>query len=173
MFFLPFLLAVSCHEKVDPVETPKPIPANIILPSLIEIEQGKGGELQFRANPELEKSDFLVFKSVGGSEFRSSIVTLDPKTGLTFSLDPAMTAGYYTVYVLRGDQKYFVGKTEIVILSGINIDPDDGVTVFGIVSCEGKGVPGVVVSDGALVTVTDQNGMYQLKSEKKWSYVLS
>ncbi|MBQ5983735.1 MAG: calcineurin-like phosphoesterase C-terminal domain-containing protein [Bacteroidales bacterium] len=166
-----FLLAVSCHEKVDPVETPKPIPANIILPSLIEIEQGKGGELQFRANPELEKSDFLVFKSVGGSEFRSSIVTLDPKTGLTFSLDPAMTAGYYTVYVLRGDQKYFVGKTEIVILSGINIDPDDGVTVFGIVSCEGKGVPGVVVSDGALVTVTDQNGMYQLKSEKKWSYV--
>ena len=38
-------------------------------------------------------------------------------------------------------------------------------------SSAGVGVENVVVSDGAEVTVTNEKGIYQLKSAKKWGYV--
>ncbi|MGD9929458.1 MAG: calcineurin-like phosphoesterase C-terminal domain-containing protein [Mangrovibacterium sp.] len=50
--------------------------------------------------------------------------------------------------------------------------PDkEGMTVKGVVSCEGIGVPGVVVSDGYEVTTTDSEGRYYLPSLKKTGYV--
>lgn len=54
-------------------------------------------------------------------------------------------------------------------------DPDpaivDDATVGGRVSCGGQGVAGVVVSDGVTVTVTDKDGRYRMKSDKKHGYV--
>ena len=49
--------------------------------------------------------------------------------------------------------------------------PDEGTTVWGVVSCGDKGVANVVVSDGYLTTTTNTDGIYQLKSEKTWGYV--
>ena len=46
-----------------------------------------------------------------------------------------------------------------------------GMTVKGIVSCNGAGISGVVVSDGFEVTVTDNEGKYYLPSLKKAGYV--
>ena len=50
-------------------------------------------------------------------------------------------------------------------------EPAAGSTIYGKVVAEGKGLAGVVVSDGNLVTVTDENGVYQLASNKKHGYV--
>lgn len=50
-------------------------------------------------------------------------------------------------------------------------EPAAGSTIYGKVVAEGKGLAGVVVSDGNLVTVTDENGIYQLASDKKHGYV--
>ena len=44
-------------------------------------------------------------------------------------------------------------------------------TVFGWVSCKGKGVPGVVVSDGVICTQTNEDGVYSLSSSKGNGYV--
>ena len=44
-------------------------------------------------------------------------------------------------------------------------------TVKGIVFCDGEGVPGVVVSDGYEVTVTDSEGIYYLPSAKQNKFV--
>ncbi len=44
-------------------------------------------------------------------------------------------------------------------------------SIFGLVSCKGKGVPGVVVSDGVLTTQTDADGVYSLNSSKSSGYV--
>ena len=38
-------------------------------------------------------------------------------------------------------------------------EPAAGSTIYGKVVAEGKGLAGVVVSDGNLVTVTDENGI--------------
>ena len=50
-------------------------------------------------------------------------------------------------------------------------EPAQGSTIYGKVSCEGNGLPNVVVSDGNLVTVTDEKGVYQLASNKRHGYV--
>lgn len=46
-----------------------------------------------------------------------------------------------------------------------------GMMLKGWVFCDGVGIPDVVVSDGYEVTVTDENGVYYLPSEKKNEYV--
>lgn len=51
------------------------------------------------------------------------------------------------------------------------IEISEGTTIYGLVSCDGKGVPGVVVSDGIIVTTTDSEGVYQIASQKKHGYV--
>lgn len=47
----------------------------------------------------------------------------------------------------------------------------EGTTVYGTVTCSGKGVSGVAVSDGSVVTVTDGDGRYELESSKRLGYV--
>ena len=44
-------------------------------------------------------------------------------------------------------------------------------TIYGTVSCEGRPLPGVVVSDGVEVVSTNEKGQYQLTSDKKYGYV--
>ena len=51
------------------------------------------------------------------------------------------------------------------------IVPEKGVTVMGVVSCEGRPMEGVLVSDGAIFTRTDSNGVYQLRSLKHYGSV--
>ena len=51
------------------------------------------------------------------------------------------------------------------------ITPEQGVTVMGVVRCQGEPVEGVVVSDGALFTTTDSLGVYQLRSFKHYGSV--
>lgn len=56
-------------------------------------------------------------------------------------------------------------------------DPNGGTNVVasasvsGTVKCDGKGLPGVVVSDGVEVVTTDESGHYQMDSKKKYGYV--
>ncbi|MBO1363251.1 calcineurin-like phosphoesterase C-terminal domain-containing protein [Prevotella sp. A2931] len=50
--------------------------------------------------------------------------------------------------------------------------PDkEGMTLKGRVTCQGRGLAGVEVSDGIEVTVTGDNGVYYLPSKKKYGYV--
>ncbi len=49
--------------------------------------------------------------------------------------------------------------------------PPEGVTIYGIVSCDGKGVPNVVVTDGVISVTTDSKGYYELKSQKENGWV--
>lgn len=53
----------------------------------------------------------------------------------------------------------------------MDFTPDAGTTVYGVVSTADGPVPGVVVSDGVEVTVTNEQGIYQLQSDKEWGYV--
>ena len=51
------------------------------------------------------------------------------------------------------------------------VKPAEWATVYGVVSCEGKGIKGAVVSDGCKVVLTDGNGVYNIASEKRLKYV--
>ena len=89
----------------------------------------------------------------------------------TVRLADGCETGYYKVFVKRDARKKSFGRIYINIVEDIDFKPDAGTTVYGIVSSAGVGVENVVVSDGAEVTVTNEKGIYQLKSAKKWGYV--
>lgn len=63
--------------------------------------------------------------------------------------------------------------TDIISLTAGHIRPlvltleEDTPSLYGQVLCEGNPVPGVVVSDGHLLTRTDESGNWQLASNKK------
>ena len=127
----------------------------------------------------------LSFRVVGGKaplatdkfEFAgASTVVCDissvTERNVSVVLPEDFVSGEYEVYITRGSQKKLLGKTSIFINdaeSGVEID--EGTTVYGYVTCDGTGVPGVVVSDGVEVVTTDEKGFYQIASEKKWGYV--
>ncbi len=86
---------------------------------------------------------------------------------VTVSVPKGIKWGNYTLTVIRGDEKLGLGSLEI--LSEV---PDKaGMTIKGIVHSDQKGIPGVIVSDGFDLTVTDEKGIYYLKSQKEHGYV--
>ena len=56
--------------------------------------------------------------------------------------------------------------------ASLQYDPDPEIkNIYGSVTCEGVGVPGVLVSDGISIVETNAVGRYAFHSEKKWQNV--
>lgn len=137
------------------------------LPTQIEAEAG--GQIRFRVLQEkapLQTDEFL-FGSV------SCKIESVSKTEFFVRLPLNITGGKYEVVIRRGQKKKSFGETTLSITQkeAPGFTPDKGTTVWGYVVCDGAGVADVVVSDGVQVTKTDSQGIYQLKSAKKWGYV--
>lgn len=154
------------------------------------VKNGTEGELDVMLNiPEsviVDSGDMeLSFRVVGGKaplatdkfEFAgASTVVCDissvTERNVSVVLPEDFVSGEYEVYITRGSQKKLLGKTSIFINdAGSGTEIEEGTTVYGFVTCDGTGVPGVVVSDGVEVVTTDEKGFYQIASEKKWGYV--
>ncbi len=158
----------SCGEKDEPEDETLKI-SGVSLPSSIDAEAesdvtftGKG----FKVGDEIK----LVLSS-DASVYYVGIVVSVTETTVTFTLPAGVTTDTYKVTVIRGDQSLYLGTVTINIISGTSVPDKEGMTVKGIVYCNGEGIPGVVVSDGYLVTTTDEDGIYYLASEKKNGYV--
>lgn len=137
------------------------------LPTQIEAEAG--GQIRFRVlqkRAPFQTDEFLLgsvsckIESVSESEF-------------FVRLPLNVVGGKYEVSIRRGQKKKSFGETTLSIThkSDSGFEPAKGTTVWGYVLCDGKGVADVVVSDGVQITRTNGEGIYQLKSEKKWGYV--
>lgn len=137
------------------------------LPTQVEAEPA--GLVKFRVLQEkapLQTDEFL---------FGSTICKIESVSANEFNvrLPQNLVSGKYEVVIRRGKKKKSFGETTLEIKSKTDpsFTPDKGTTVWGHVSCDGAGVYGVVVSDGVQVTKTNAEGLYQLKSAKKWGYV--
>lgn len=139
-------------------------------PSLIEV--AKGGEYTFQVTGSNKpaESDVIILESTGGISYTCVLVSVS-ENSFTIKLTDGCESGTYRVFIKRGDRKKQIGTTYINIVEGIDFTPDAGTTVYGVVSTADGPVQGVVVSDGVEVSVTDERGIYQLQSEKKWGYV--
>lgn len=115
-------------------------------------------------------TDTFILESDAGISYVCPIVNTSSDS-FTVRLADGSETGYYKVFVKRDARKKSFGRIYINIVEDIDFKPDAGTTVYGIVSSAGVGVENVVVSDGAEVTVTNEKGIYQLKSAKKWGYV--
>lgn len=145
--------------------------SGIVVPS--SIDASRGGDITLtivNSNKGPKSGDVVVLTSASSVSYDCTISTIQAKS-FTFTLDENVLSGRYSFAIRRGDKTKTVASTTLSIKADVDITPSEGVTAYGIVECGGKGIPGVVVSDGIEVTVTDSEGIYQLKSEKKWGYV--
>ena len=166
-------LAVSCEEKKNPEEKEedKIITTNVSVPSPVEAEEGNNIAINLRGKANIKEDDIVVLRSASNHDYLCPIVYLKDGTVLEFKPVEGVTSGNYKVYIRRGEFNYYVGTMQITFLTALKIDPEPGTNVYGIVTCDGKGVPDVLVSDGSIFVKTNAEGIYQMKSEKKWQYV--
>ena len=166
-------LLFSCGGK-EPV--PEKIDVQFEVPSQMTVDEG-ASEISFRvqfSKPPL-RTDQIILGS-GTTEFTCNVTSVSDtrfSASIASHWDHGFGSGVYSVYHQRGSTKTKKGSMEIVVkyAGDEEVQPAEGSTVYGKVSCEGTGIQGVVVSDGIEVVKTDAKGVYQLKSKKYHGYV--
>ena len=164
---VPFLIA--CDDSNTDDAPTDDFDVRFELPATVDVS--KGGELTFtvkEGKSPLTTDSFLL--EGGGISYLCPILRTSSES-FTVRLADECESGSYTAYLKRDARKKSIGKIYINIVDKIDFEPSAGTTVFGLVSSEEGPVANVVVSDGTEVTVTDDKGIYELKSAKKWGYV--
>jgi C terminal of Calcineurin-like phosphoesterase/N terminal of Calcineurin-like phosphoesterase/Calcineurin-like phosphoesterase len=139
------------------------IPSNLSVPVGGEIVLTGAG---FAVNDIIE----FVLTADTGKSYNGNVTTVTGQTA-TLVLPAGIASGSYRLTVRRGSESLVLGTLTINVTTGTGIPDKPGMTVKGIVFCDGEGVPGVVVSDGVEVTVTDSEGIYYLPSAKQNRFV--
>ncbi len=163
--------AVSCTKQPEPEQLPKIVVTNVSLSSEIEIEEGNDISIELRGLTHINSSDAVVLRSAANTDYICPITYINDGSLLTFSLPEGVTSGTYRVYIRRNEVNNYVGTINLNIIASLNVEPDPGTNIYGLVLCGGKPVSDVLVSDGAEIVKTDSHGIYQIKSNKKWKYV--
>lgn len=110
-------------------------------------------------------TDVLVLDQAGGShEITPSEVD---DQSVTFIIPEGVAEGESTFTLRRGEETQELGTTELFLSTSAVVPDKEGMTIKGIVHSNGQGIPNVLVSDGDLITQTDENGFYWLASEKR------
>lgn len=174
-YLLLALIAVSqlfaCGGSDDEKPPADNFDVQFTVPGSVDVTEG--GECTFAVSGGGKSpltTDIFILESDAGISYVCPIVNTTSDS-FTVRLADGCETGYYKVFVKRDARKKSFGRIYINIVEDIDFKPDAGTTVYGIVSSAGVGVENVVVSDGAEVTVTNEKGIYQLKSAKKWGYV--
>ena len=174
-YLLLALIAVSqlfaCGGSDDEKTPADNFDVQFTVPGSVDVTEG--GECTFAVSGGGKSpltTDTFILESDAGISYVCPIVNTSSDS-FTGRLADGCETGYYKVFVKRDARKKSFGRIYINIVEDIDFKPDAGTTVYGIVSSAGVGVENVVVSDGAEVTVTNEKGIYQLKSAKKWGYV--
>lgn len=165
-------LCLSCNKSDGKSES---IDVRFEIPERIEVSLGQD-KLQFRVqfSKAPMQSDLIVLVDPTSKSHDCEITEVN-SSNFSIRLYSGMISGNYNVYLKRGTKQLLMGKTEISVSTNINtgieIKPKPETTIYGAVVCNGKGVKDVVVSDGVIVTKTDDRGVYELASAKKYGYV--
>ena len=174
-YLLLALIAVSqlfaCGGSDDEKTPADNFDVQFTVPGSVDVTEG--GECTFAVSGGGKSpltTDTFILESDAGISYVCPIINTTSDS-FTVRLADGCETGYYKVFVKRDARKKSFGRIYINIVEDIDFKPDAGTTVYGIVSSAGVGVENVVVSDGAEVTVTNEKGIYQLKSAKKWGYV--
>lgn len=163
--FMALAVCVSCgKEQLPEQEDGSGMNFLISMPSDLEGAVGDVITLKFYSGKGPEKGDVVLLKNYS-SELVCEIVSFKSES-FSFRLPKGIKSGKYNFYIKRGSKVKALGEVNFVIEERIEIVEKEGFNVYGLISCDGTGVPGVVVSDGVETTLTDENGLYYLKSDE-------
>ncbi len=162
------LSSVACSAEKQPANPE--IDVMFSVPETIEVQEGSpfvSFRIMFGKSP--LATDIVILQDSKGIDHECRITEVQTKT-FTIKLFEGLFQDKYKVEIKRGGTRRKIGETTIFVISR-DIELENGVTVYGYVSCDGKPVGDVVISDGIEVVKTDATGLYQMKSEKKYGYV--
>ena len=161
------LMVLSSCDK-DPIDVEQPdtdkFELMISLPATIDGGAGDVISVKFYSGKGPKTGDCVVLKKAS-AEIICDIVSID-QDSFSFKIAPEVETGKYGFCIRRGDQTKAVRDVQFNIEKRIEVAPKEEYNIYGIITCDDAGVPGVVVSDGVEVTVTDENGIYYLKSKE-------
>lgn len=175
-----FLLAVlsaitfiSCAEKPEDAS----FDVQFSVPATMSVNYD-ATEMEFRVmfGKAPLKSDIVIIGDPTGKLHNCAITSVSEKS-FKIAVYDNLVSGIHNVYIQRGAQKKQMGSMELTVTyasnpeGGEEIKVKEGNNVYGVVSCGGKGIADVVVSDGFEVVKTDADGVYQFKSNKTHGYV--
>ena len=171
-------LCASCSQELPSFKTKADsgkLMSNLVIPKVFEVVSGGTVSIPSLGDTRLSVGDAVYLVAQDGSFYPSALSAVS-SSEVVFPLpDGVSVSAWYSLLIRCGKQLSNLGQVYVSILSGfpapINVDPQSGSTVYGIVECEGRGIPGVAVSDGYEIVKTDQYGVYQMKSGKLWKYV--
>lgn len=165
--------ALSCSsdgEEESSSSSSSSIDVDFTLPSTMDV--ASQGSYTFTVNDGKAPltTDKLYFKDESGISYSCSITSTSSES-FTITLANGIVTGTYEVSVKRDSDKKTIGSTYVNIVEELDFEPDASSTVYGQVTCNGNPISGVVMSDGINVTVTDDDGIYEMASDKEYGYV--
>ena len=117
------------------------------------------------------EGDALALADVAtGTEIPLTLKAID-HAYVTFAVPQEIPTGSYRLVVHRGRESQVLGILKFRRSLDLEIPDKEGMNVKGVVFCGSLPVAGVVVSDGEVVTTTDDAGCYYLASKKHHGYV--
>ena len=145
------------------------LPVNgIELPRYLSAQTGD--EVTFRVFGEApNQDDKLVFVCEEGETVINISLTTDKN--FSFVIPEKFYTDSYTMYVERNGIRKKIGLIDIDVFLPINQVPAASTTVYGMVLRKGRPVANAVVSDGYEVVTTNEEGVFEIASQKKHGYV--
>jgi len=158
----------GCKEDPPPVDEGLKI-TGVSIPASLNIETG--GVITLSGNGFAVNDQMVFVLTTDGGKIYIATITSVTGQSATFTLPAGIPSGTYSLTVKRGDDSMVLGTVTVNVIANNTIPDKPGMTLKGVVSCDGEGVQGVVVSDGVEVTVTDNKGIYYLPSAKQNKFV--
>jgi len=156
----------GCHEETVDKNNGLGI-TGVSIPSSLDV---KTGEEITIAGSGFELGDQMQLTLQDGTVFTTPVTNIGDGT-VSFSLPEGIGSAKYTLTVVRGPKSLVLGSVFLNLVATVDVPDVSGMTLKGVVSCDGQGLAGVVVSDGYEVTTTDNKGRYYLPSQKKTGFV--
>ena len=168
--FLAGIAALGCTPEEKP-SGDTGFDVNLEIPAEISIEaDAKSIEFNVIDGKAPKSSDLIILDGPAGQKFCKIQSASSEK--IKVELYSGFKEGQHKVAVQRNLDVKSLGTTKITYkVFDDGVHAESGSSVYGKVSCAGKGIEGVVVSDGNDFAVTNKDGVYQLVSKKKHGYV--
>lgn len=173
-------------EQIEPGETPGGEEDEPSLPGaaaafskfISTISKGENLEIPLQGEWNLLYKGFKVGDKITITMVHDSNVTFtltctkaDDETGAFFTIPTKFIGGNCKVVAEAGGRTT-QGTCFVKIVDEGDVEKKSGYTTYGrVVDYDGNPVSGVTVSDGALVTTTDAQGCYYLRSDRKNLFV--
>ena len=161
------LAAFSCQKPEQPEQLPETLDIDLSVPKAARtVTVGQVITINTYRGKNPLPTDKVVLKSTVNAtkrfEFSIDKVCSD---SFDFRIGDGFEGGEYTFCIKRGTVEKSFGTVNWTLKG--EFEPDEGVTVYGKVLCGETPVAKVQVTDGYEVVLTDAEGGYQLRSEKK------